>query len=205
MPSPIAKQREAYLTALASDPKHLPRTAMDATGWNVGALTRSRRNKEFAAMEVAILEGHPVSAATSSEFIMQTHLRMAKEKYLVQLLANNGASILSCEESGLTRKQLEQAERDDPAFAEAQALVYSRIREKLVDQAMKLGGLRGPDGKGPECRDGNTLLKILAKIAPEDWGDKPKQVDIHYSGEVTLKSTADQIMELLGNADSPED
>ena len=188
-----------YLEALSADPAHQPRKAIEATKWSLGALTKARKNIEFAAMEVAILEGHPIAAASSEEFIMATHFRMAKEKYLVSLEENLGASMQACLDARITERQRDKLLAEDAEFAQGEADVYGRLREKLAQEVMKIAL-----GKDPKCRDAKHLQWTLGKLDPEKWGDKPKQVDVRHSGEIGVKSTADRIMELLGNDDSEE-
>jgi hypothetical protein len=191
---------DAYLEALLADPQHLPRKALDASGWSLGQLTKARKKAGFAAKEVAILEGHPLSAATSEEYIYKVWLRSAKEKYLLSLEENLGASMQARLDARLTIKAYDAAVAEDKAFEQAEKDVYARLREKLVMEAMKLAGLRGKDGDAavdPKCRDPKHLQWLLAKLSPEQWGEKAKEVNVRHSVDASVKSLDDQIAELL--------
>ena len=88
--------------------------------------------------------------------------------------------------------------RKDPAFREREADIYSWLKSELTEESLRVAL-----GRKPSTKDSAHLRWLLAKVDPERYGDKPKEIKHTYSGAVDIRSVDREIELLLGDATEP--
>lgn len=192
----LKRQKREYLAALDADPEHRPRKAMLAAGIDAFRLGRLRKDRVFMANEVAIIEKSPFSAESSKDQVLEVQNRLFKEAYLTGLEENFGSEGKALANAGITAKKRDELLRDDEDFRAERESVYERLRERLTEEAMRVAL-----GEEPKTKDSPHLRWMMGKLMPDKFGEKPKQVEHHYSGKMTVEHIDAELAMLLGDDD----
>lgn len=194
----IAERRAEYLTALEQHPEHNSREVCRMLEISPQKLTDMRKDRAFAAREVAVCENHPVGAATlTSTHVREIQVRMAKEAYLAALPNYKGIGRRkACRDAGITLAEYEAMKRADPAFEQAESEVLAEICEDLEEESV-----RTALGDGAKSRDSNHLRWLLSRLMRDKYGDTPKKIDVRHTGKLTLEAIDAEIAELERDED----
>ena len=169
------KRKDAYIEALKAG-KNLP-DAIEASRLRYNVICRERRqDQSFAGRERAIV-GH--------------HKAFHQRSYLEALKANFGNKTRARRETEVTRSIYEQW-TTDKEFLDSEAEVFEFFVDTMNEQNIRLAV-----GAESTVRDTKHLQWVLSKV-DKRWEDKPKVIDHRYGGEITVKSTTDEILSIMG-------
>lgn len=183
--SALKQTQEAYLAALAAHPEHNSREVASSLGLAPHHITEMRKSDTFTAREVAIVEGHPLGAASVPR-IHEVQLKLAKDKYLEALRVHDGGRRAACKDANITFREYEAMSRNDPAFREAETEVLAELCEGLETDSTRMAR-----------RDPQHMRWLLAKLIPDRYADKPKKVEHHHKGSLSITTLDAEIEQLL--------
>lgn len=174
------ERREVYLAQVAErgHEKALKASGLTDRQWNI-----LQQKPDF-------LEA--VRAATGTSLVATTSAPYSKRSaYLEALTANWGNQLKARLESGLSKAALDKLRKAEPDFAEREADIIEAIVAEAEEQ-----NIRAAVGADARTRDTGHLRWFLAHIRPEKWGDKPKEVHHHYSGDINITAVDEAILAL---------
>lgn len=114
-----------------------------------------------------------------------------KKSYLQALKANFGNKSRARSEAAVTRDQYAEW-TTNKEFLDAEADIFEFFVDTMNEQNIRLA-----TGAESTVRDTKHLQWVLAKV-DKRWEDKPKVIDHRYGGEITVKSTTDEILQIMG-------
>jgi hypothetical protein len=186
---------DEYLGALKITPSRDPAAAARMAGVKMAEIHLLRRiDASFVAKEAELAKFRPKPVRTLTE---PTDVDRAKHVYLELLDAYRGNSVQARRDVGATNDDLRGWRERDAEFKQREDEVYEGINAALVQKTVEHAL-----GEGERLPDSGHTRAVLGKLIPDQWGEKPKQVEHRHSGEISVKATEATITELLGDDDT---
>ena len=123
----------------------------------------------------------------------------ARQMYLDVLRENLGNEIKAVRQAGISLRELDAYRASDAEFKDAEIMLKLELGAELEEESRRIAL-----GREPMCKDSGHLRWALAKENPDKYGEKARQVDIRYSGNITVDSALERVQTLLAMPDIDE-
>tara|TARA_R110000868_G_scaffold144882_1_gene364352 strand:+ start:356 stop:949 length:594 start_codon:yes stop_codon:yes gene_type:complete len=171
------KRQRAYLDALKAGAK--PSAAWQEAGLSRMGVSRYRRQYKWFRDEEALHLKVTLKESQQYDYLDLLHHYAGN-----QLKARKGADV-DPDELAVWRK--------DPKFLARENEEFESIPAEAEEQLTKAA-----IGRRSKLKDPALTMKVLGKWKPDQWGEKPREIEHKFSGAITVQNTTDQIMALLG-------
>ena len=174
-------RRVRYLAALASG-KSIEQALLEAD--------MSRAMLHTARMKV---KGFRDEEVTYTGTRTHEHIKADYLFFLKKCFGNTQKALLMAD---FKKKELDTYRRIDSEFAEKEQEILAGIVAEAEEQAIRVAV-----GAPSKLKDTGHNRFVLGKLAPDRWGDKPREIEHKFSGNITIKNTTAEILEILGDED----